>query len=486
VGDQASLVLSALRNVDSQAGPAVWRGPAAESFRGRLVEAGPRLTNLVTAYQTAQDATSTYGLALERAQELAVRALAQGEQAVTERDAAERRRAEAESDDAGYAAKRRAAQLRLVEAAALKISPAALADPVYSASLDRWEHQIRAQFNYATTQQAQARRREREAAGAKHEAESRLEAARTLAEQASADQRTAAEVLVHVLNDAGDTSGVAPSWWQRLVHNAEGATGLKLGPKFELGSTKGFHGSKYKYQKGSWQRVEDDKNGKKNKPENAKFISVVSGSITGQSSVYKYGTGVRGKNGEAEASLRLLGAEGDLKGGIGGFEDGSYGVQASAAGAAYLAKVQASAKYGRGPLVADIKGTARAGVSGNATGELSLGRNRSRAALGADGLLGVEATAKAGVDVGGVKPTASASGWLGVGGSAKMDIGFDNGKFSVNTSIGAAIGIGGKVSGGMEIDIPRLANNVTDAQGKILHVGSSAAGSAIKKIGNLF
>jgi hypothetical protein len=66
------------------------------------------------------------------------------------------------------------------------------------------------------------------------------------------------------------------------------------------------------------------------------------------------------------------------------------------------------------------------------------------------------AGAKAGLDLtgsrNGIGGEVGAEGWAGVGIAGDLDIGFEDGKFTFEANGGAALGLGGKLSGGLTVD----------------------------------
>lgn len=67
------------------------------------------------------------------------------------------------------------------------------------------------------------------------------------------------------------------------------------------------------------------------------------------------------------------------------------------------------------------------------------------------------AGARAGVEgkagVGPFRATGRAEGWAGVGAGAKLDTGYKDGKLKLDFGVGAALGVGGKLKVGVEVDV---------------------------------
>jgi uncharacterized protein YukE len=217
VGDDAADVVGRLRSIDSAAGPAVWRGDAAEAFRRVLAEAGPQLTRFADSHHRAEEAVQKYATALAEAQETARRAESEAERAISDRDLAERTRAEAEGDRSRAAGERRAAQLQLEQADVLNGVAGASGDPVYAAQMADYRRQVGTRRDQWETSEATARGREQAAKELVDAAEGRLATARALSGDAWQDRRDAARQLEKELEDA------APGGWS-LLHTLGGVS----------------------------------------------------------------------------------------------------------------------------------------------------------------------------------------------------------------------------------------------------------------------
>ena len=121
------------------------------------------------------------------------------------------------------------------------------------------------------------------------------------------------------------------------------------------------------------------------------------------------------------------------------------------------AGVDGQAEWG----VAEAKGKAEAYVGGKADIEAGIGK--SGANLQAEAFAGARATVEGSADVAGIGVTGGAEGWAGIGASANAQIGMVDGKFGVKLELGAAIGLGGKVSLGFQVDVPKLVDSVKGA-----------------------
>ncbi|MDO4717600.1 MAG: hypothetical protein Q4B08_08560, partial [Propionibacteriaceae bacterium] len=121
------------------------------------------------------------------------------------------------------------------------------------------------------------------------------------------------------------------------------------------------------------------------------------------------------------------------------------------------AGVDGQAEWG----VLEAKGKAEAYVGGKADVELGIGKSGVNAE--AEAFAGARASVSGSADVAGVGVTGGAEGWAGIGASAKAQFGEVDGKFGFKLELGAAIGIGGKVSVGFQVDVPKLVDSVKGA-----------------------
>ncbi|MDO4783628.1 MAG: WXG100 family type VII secretion target [Propionibacteriaceae bacterium] len=120
------------------------------------------------------------------------------------------------------------------------------------------------------------------------------------------------------------------------------------------------------------------------------------------------------------------------------------------------AGVDGQAEWG----VLEAKGKGEAYVGGKADVELGVGKSGINAE--AEAFAGARASVSGSADVAGVGVTGGAEGWAGIGASAKAQFGKVDGKYGFKLELGAAIGIGGKVSIGFQVDVPKLVNSVKD------------------------
>ena len=137
----------------------------------------------------------------------------------------------------------------------------------------------------------------------------------------------------------------------------------------------------------------------------------------------------------ADGTLTLVGASGSW---AHDWERGGYGVSGEAA-------VEASA---RGEAYATTEGV-------HVGGEAFAGGRASGTAEGS--LFGIT------VD-------GTAEGWAGAGAGADGVIGWDDGKLRLHGGAGLAWGLGGKLSGGIEVDLPELGHNISDGAQALQHL----------------
>jgi hypothetical protein len=158
---------------------------------------------------------------------------------------------------------------------------------------------------------------------------------------------------------------------------------------------------------------------------------------------------------KADGSVTVLGVEGGAEASIG--EDG---VVIGANGKAVLVGAEGSVGGEWGYAEAEAKGEAYVGA--DAEGELKLGPTGAHA--NGELFAGAKAEGTVSGDVGGVGGEATAEGWAGIGISGDVDVGYDDGKFTIGGSGGAALGLGGKLGGHVTIDV----DEVIDTGGDII------------------
>lgn len=120
-------------------------------------------------------------------------------------------------------------------------------------------------------------------------------------------------------------------------------------------------------------------------------------------------------------------------------------------------------------------GPAEVGVSGSASVEASaeghLSANLTRAHAGGELFAGGRVEVGAEGDVGGVGGEVKAEGWAGAGIAGDVDVGYHDGKITLAGSGGVALGFGGKLSGGVTLDLPKIwetGGDIVDGLGSLL------------------
>ncbi|TMR08951.1 hypothetical protein ETD86_45595 [Nonomuraea turkmeniaca] len=182
----------------------------------------------------------------------------------------------------------------------------------------------------------------------------------------------------------------------------------------------------------------------------------------------------------------------EVSGGVGRMGD-RYGVRGDFRAEAYALSADARLRRKLGPADVAANASARAiGADASAGGEVSAGPGGVRVRAEAGAFAGVKAGVDGSVEVAGVKPSAGLEGQAGVSASAGVDFGFHDGKLKLAASVGAALGLGGKVTGGMEIDVGKLAGGAGDAANAVAGGAGDAAkavtgapGNAVKAIKGL-
>ena len=249
-----------------------------------------------------------------------------------------------------------------------------------------------------------------------------------------------------------------------------------------------------------------------------------------------------GANASAQGSVRVglggLEAQGRAEAGIeartgaSGRVEGRYGVAEGSVSAQASAKASADGRVTIGPNGLVAEGNLYAGVSASAeasgrleskpfatiggvpmtvsaegrakveAGAYAYANARAQATWNpptvavnakAGAFAGARATAEGSVGVGPLKATGRAEAWAGIGAEANLDVGYKNGKLSLDFGIGAALGIGAKFGGKIEVDvgaIGRAVEGVAKDVAKGLDVNNDGkidaadAGAAVSKAGS--
>ncbi|MDV6014729.1 putative T7SS-secreted protein [Haloechinothrix sp. LS1_15] len=161
------------------------------------------------------------------------------------------------------------------------------------------------------------------------------------------------------------------------------------------------------------------------------------------------------------AAADVLGAGADSRLSI-----GSDGLKGELNADAYLLKAEADGSAEWGYLGAGLQGEAFVGAEAGLEGSV----NTSGVKLGGEAFAGGRAEGGVHGDVGGVGAGLTGEVWAGAGAAADLNVGMDDGKFTVGAEAGAALGYGGKLGGEIVIDPEKVtdtANDVADAVGNL-------------------
>jgi hypothetical protein len=144
-----------------------------------------------------------------------------------------------------------------------------------------------------------------------------------------------------------------------------------------------------------------------------------------------------------------------------------------------LVDANASGTYSDGILGADTK--ADGYVGGDLSGHLSAGTNGVEAHVNA--FAGAQVSGSASADVGGLGVGVNGSLQAGVGAQFDGQATWNDGDVKVNFKAGAALGLGASVGGNVEVNLPKMWDNVQQYGSSVANSVSSAAGSAADAIG---
>ncbi|OZV76713.1 hypothetical protein CA850_26175 [Micromonospora echinospora] len=193
------------------------------------------------------------------------------------------------------------------------------------------------------------------------------------------------------------------------------------------------------------------------------LFSLLYGSRTWQGAWKNYEKALlKGRNGSVDAQLRLLHRLAMAEGGLGRVGKDRYGttLNARAEVTAFDARLKAKLRAGGFGAEGELRGRGGADASGGL--DLNAGRSGGRLRAEAEAFAGLRGSARGEVDVLGVRPRGVAEGQIGVGASAGVDAGVDGGKVKVQASVGLALGLGGKITVGGEVDVPKIADHIGD------------------------
>ncbi|TNE49574.1 MAG: EF-hand domain-containing protein, partial [Deltaproteobacteria bacterium] len=201
---------------------------------------------------------------------------------------------------------------------------------------------------------------------------------------------------------------------------------------------------------------------------------------------------VEGRYGSASGSARVyseVGAKGIAQFGLTktGFTAGATAeARVVAAGAEVSGKISTPSVRVGGQdinLNADVFGRATVEANANVGGEVAFDRDPPKAVLTgkAGAFAGAKAYGRARFGIGDlIKVGVYGEGWAGAGAEASGTIGYQDGKFSLGGSVGAGLGLGGKVGLRVDVDVVKaaqLAKDVADVDrdGKLtLNDGATA------------
>ncbi|MBL3735119.1 hypothetical protein [Mycobacteroides abscessus] len=158
-----------------------------------------------------------------------------------------------------------------------------------------------------------------------------------------------------------------------------------------------------------------------------------------------------GADTKGKASAEALSVHGKAE-----YKVSSDGLSAGANASANLVRVDAEGSIQAG--VAKAEGSVSAAVDASASAQASI--TKTGVNIGADAFAGAEATAKGSVDLGGVGAGVTATGYAGVGAAANVDVGVKDGKLTAKGTLGAALGLGGKIKIDVSIDPKAIATNI--------------------------
>jgi hypothetical protein len=145
-----------------------------------------------------------------------------------------------------------------------------------------------------------------------------------------------------------------------------------------------------------------------------------------------------------------------------------------------LVDANASGTYQDGLLGAD--GKVDGYVGGDLAGHLAAGTNGVEAHLNA--FAGAQVSGSASADVGGLGAGVNGSLQAGIGAQLDGQATWNNGDIKVNFKAGAALGLGASVGGNVEVNLPKMWDNVQSYGSSVANSVSSAASSAATAVGN--
>ncbi len=130
-----------------------------------------------------------------------------------------------------------------------------------------------------------------------------------------------------------------------------------------------------------------------------------------------------------------------------------------------------------------LTGNVTAGVG--AEGFAGMNASKEGTKIGLSGFAGDRASATGGVQVMGVGAGGTAEGWAGVGAEISATAGFDKGKLRVKGDVGAALGVGGKLSFDVNVDTNKVVTEGQAFGNNVAHFGNQAGQQIRKDFNNL-
>lgn len=205
-------------------------------------------------------------------------------------------------------------------------------------------------------------------------------------------------------------------------------------------------------------------------------------------STYSASAGVDVAHGSLDGSFKdgAFSGSGKLDGSVLGADASAnasvsaLGVKGDAEAEAYLAKGSAEGDLKAGP--AELKGSADAIVGADAKADGEVGWTGAQGH--AEAFAGAKAEGDASAEVAGVGAGAHGEAWAGVGAEASGQFGMgDDGKFHIGASVGAALGVGGKLGFDVSVDPSEVTHSVETAAKDVGHVASDV-GHAASNVGH--
>lgn len=273
------------------------------------------------------------------------------------------------------------------------------------------------------------------------------------------------------LKELSGDSDKAPDWLARAAKTAENQK-----ESGKTGYGRPWHEVQANDLKGAEHRTWGTPNGQSAEDPNAKAKSVHG------TKLWERSAEAEAWKAEAEGETEWLGGKAAGKAGVQvlsaqGTVGASFGegrLQAGLGGSANLVAGSAEGSYEAG--MASFSGKASGSVGAEGSLNASVGKDGLHA--GFDGFVGAKAGVEGHADVGGIGAGGSAEVRAGIGATATFDAGMKDGKFVIGGELGATLGIGGNVSGQVEIDPGKVIDSVGDIADK---VGLDDVGDAVQE-----